>query len=262
MAHIFIQDDPKVSVGNANDDPATIPTPQQLGSLLVTYAATGPTGQFAAAYAALAIGGTAQWVPIAATGATGPAGPTGPTGTAAVDLTGTLGNDVPSGVGDPIGTRPLASTLADGSTFVATDISYFGRVYTHPTLGKMWYPTPAISQRSDVTATAGIATLVSKLGVYNPVTRVFTRATVAGQFCNARSASAQATPGGTVQVTIQPGTLFATIAVGAAFSIGDLMMTDANGEWVEYIDNGTNVPLAWMVSDGLTGTINAPAFEW
>ncbi len=65
MAHLFLQEDPKVSVGDANDVASTIPTPEQLGSLLLTYDATGATGQTAAMYAALAIGGTAQWVPIA-----------------------------------------------------------------------------------------------------------------------------------------------------------------------------------------------------
>ncbi len=77
MAHIFLQDDPKVSVAGANDDPATIPTPEQLGSLLITYAATGTTGQTATAYAALEVGATAQWVPISGIGATGATGPTG-----------------------------------------------------------------------------------------------------------------------------------------------------------------------------------------
>lgn len=67
MAHLYLQEDPKVSVGGANDDPATIATPEQLGSFLLTYAAAGPTGQVAAAYAALAVGGTSQWVPIAGT---------------------------------------------------------------------------------------------------------------------------------------------------------------------------------------------------
>ena len=79
MAHLYIQDDTKVSVGGSNDNPATIPTPIQLGSLLVTYAATGPTGQTAAGYAALAVSGTPQWVPF---GAPGPAGATGPSGSA------------------------------------------------------------------------------------------------------------------------------------------------------------------------------------
>ncbi len=68
MAHIYLQEDPKVSVADANDAASSIPTPEQLGSLLLTYAATGSTGQTAAMYAALAIGGTAQWVPVGATG--------------------------------------------------------------------------------------------------------------------------------------------------------------------------------------------------
>ncbi len=68
MAHVFLQEDPKVSVGDANDVASTIPTPEQLGSLLLTYAATGAADQVAVAYAALAVGGTAQWVPIAAAG--------------------------------------------------------------------------------------------------------------------------------------------------------------------------------------------------
>ncbi len=76
MAHIFLQEDPKVSVADANDVASTIPTPEQLGSLLLTYAATGSTGQAADIYAALAIGGTAQWVPVGA-GSSNAAGPSG-----------------------------------------------------------------------------------------------------------------------------------------------------------------------------------------
>lgn len=75
MAHLYLQEDPKTSVAGSNDAPATIPTPEQLGSLLITYGATGSTGQTAAAYAALEVGGTPQWVPIA--GAGGIVGPTG-----------------------------------------------------------------------------------------------------------------------------------------------------------------------------------------
>ncbi len=40
------------------------------------------------------------------------------------------------------------------------------------------------------------------------------------------------------------------------------MMTDLNGEFVKYINNGTNVPLAWMVSDGITGTITGSAIDY
>jgi hypothetical protein len=193
---------------------------------------------------------TSTWEPILA-------------GSAAVSLSGTITNDVPSGVGDPIGTRPLASTLADGSTFVATDAIYGGTVYTHPTGGKLWYPQYQL-QRFDNTATAGIATLISKLGMYDPVTKIFTRATVAGQFCNARSGAAQAVPGGVVAVTMSPGLLFATIAVGQIFTIGQLLMTDANGEWTAYVPGPGIIPLAWCPANtsAATGQQTMVAFDW
>lgn len=110
MAHLYTQENPKVSVAGDNDAPTTIPTPDQLGSLLITYGATGPTGS-ALAYAALEMGGTAQWVPIAgttgATGATGPTGPSdGPTGP-----TGATGAAGPTGATGATGT-----TVAPGNT--------------------------------------------------------------------------------------------------------------------------------------------------
>jgi hypothetical protein len=67
MAFIFLQHDPLVSVGNANDNPATFPIPTQLGSFLVTYDG-GPTGP-AALYAALPTPNPA-WVPIGTGGST------------------------------------------------------------------------------------------------------------------------------------------------------------------------------------------------
>ncbi len=72
MAHLYLQEDPKVSVAGSNDAASSVPTPEQLGSLLVTYSATGATSQSAAAYAALEVGGTAQWVPL--TGGAGGSG--------------------------------------------------------------------------------------------------------------------------------------------------------------------------------------------
>lgn len=77
MSHLYLQEDPKVSVGGANDVASTIPTPEQLGSLLLTYAATGSTGQTAAAYGALEVNGAPQWVPIASAVPDFDAGPSG-----------------------------------------------------------------------------------------------------------------------------------------------------------------------------------------
>ncbi len=251
MAHIFLQDDPKISVGDANDAPATIPTPEQLGSLLITYSATGATDQFAAAYAALEVGATAQWVPIAATGATGATGaigPTGATGTAAVDLEGTISNDVASGVGDPIGTRPLASTLADGSTFTATDTLYSGIVVTHPLGGKIWVTANSSPSRLDFVTTSGVAVLASRFGVYNPATRVFTPATVSGQFCNARAVGAQPTPGNVFSCDLGPGRLL-ILGGASALTFGQEIMTDATGQAIPYVNNGTNIPLGVATSN-------------
>lgn len=61
MAHIFLQEDPKVSAGNADDNPTTIPIPEQLGSLLVTSNGDGTNGKI---YAALpsSIAPNPQWV--------------------------------------------------------------------------------------------------------------------------------------------------------------------------------------------------------
>lgn len=180
-----------------------------------------------------------------------------------INLKGTLGNDCASAVGDPIGTRPLASTLPEGSTFVAMDTSYSGIVYTHPTQGKLWFPTYS-TQRADITATTVTATLISKLGVYDPATRQFTRATVAGQFCNARSSSAQPTPGGAVQVTNAPGFLFATLVAGVNPAVGTLLMTDANGEWVAYVAGGGRIPLAVCPIDCGAATTQQTmiSFDW
>ncbi len=61
MAHLFLQQDPKVSAGNADDVPATIPTPEELGSFLVTHDGAGNLGKI---YSALLVAGVPTWVLI------------------------------------------------------------------------------------------------------------------------------------------------------------------------------------------------------
>ncbi len=61
MAHLFLQQDPKVSVGDASDVSTSIPTPEQLGSFLFTHLNGGSSGKI---YCAVLVAGVPTWVPI------------------------------------------------------------------------------------------------------------------------------------------------------------------------------------------------------
>ncbi len=58
MSHIFLQQDPKTSVGDNDDVSTTIPTPEQLGSFLFTHLA-GTIGKI---YCAVLVAGVPTWV--------------------------------------------------------------------------------------------------------------------------------------------------------------------------------------------------------
>lgn len=60
MSHIFTQQGPRVSVGDSDDPPLSIPTPDQLGSILFTH----KLGALGKAYCAVMVGATPTWVPL------------------------------------------------------------------------------------------------------------------------------------------------------------------------------------------------------
>ncbi len=343
MAHLFLQQDPKVSVANAEENPTTIPTPEQLGSFLVTTDASGNNGKL---YTAVEILGVPTWVlvgfasggggsgfvkadgtvPLTATwdvggqritgltlvpvdpsdaasvdfvaswgdghylaldgsnamaanlnmgthqivGLVAPTNPTDGANKAYVDaavgaivhLSGNLSNDVATAPGDAIGTRPLASSVALGSTFAALDSGYNGLSAPHPITpgAKVWR---AFTSTSRVyRGTSGLtASTQFRMGVYVPGTGVFTQCAVAGQFCNA-VASGNAIAGATMLVALGPG-LLTLVTPAAGLTGGAEFMSDATGQAVPYVVAPGNVPLGIAPATINAGDIQALCFyDW
>lgn len=178
-----------------------------------------------------------------------------------VTLQGTISNLVVPAVGQAIGQETLASSLNVGTCFIAKDCLYTAIVGLHPNVvgQRLWFPM-TIGGRSDNNATAsGAGATASHLGVYDPTTRVFTQATVSGQFCNARAATS-AVGGALIQIALGPGNLFA-LAGATPIVIGTEVMSDAAGLLIPYVNNGafpysapgTNVPLGEAAASVVAG---------
>jgi hypothetical protein len=120
MAFIFLQDDPKIAVGNANDAPGTIPTPEQLGSLLVTTDGAGGAGKI---YAAVPAPIAPAWISVGQGTGVGIAGSGTPNRVAKFITPTTIGDsqitDVTGGAVS-ISAATSVSAIANGPGFGAS----------------------------------------------------------------------------------------------------------------------------------------------
>lgn len=169
-----------------------------------------------------------------------------------VTLAGFISNDVASAPGDPIGNRPLATSLSAGTCFIAYDSPSPFICQPHPfdATKRIWRALGSNQRTYRGTAAAAGATQFH-CGMYDPNTGVFTQATVAGQFCNAIASTAAA---GLATMLVSLGPCTPTISTVGAGGLtgGQQFMTDNAGNAVVYVPGAGVIPLGVA-----PGTINA-----